>query len=99
MLKGQSYSRHREELKKEYEVKEKLENTGKPQLSRYTEKIYINKLQNGVSSLSIGERTKLQLEKKKAKDEALKKDIEAREAQEVQILYLKFFSLTFFPSF
>jgi hypothetical protein len=84
LRKGQSYLHRREELKREYDERIQAEHTGKPQLSKYTEKIYANKSSsNGIHSLPIGERTKILLERKRMKEEALKREIEERRNQEV----------------
>jgi hypothetical protein len=84
LRKGQNYLQRREEMKREYDERIQAEQTGKPQLSKFTEKMYANKSSsNGIHSLSIGERTKILLERKRAKEEALKKDIELRMSQEV----------------
>jgi hypothetical protein len=83
MRKGQNYLQRREEMKKESEERLLSEHTGKPQLSKYTEKMFANQSSHGFHSLSIGERTKIQLERKKAKEEALKREIEMKMNQEV----------------
>lgn len=83
LRKGQSYQQRREELKKEYDERMLSEHTGKPQLSKYTEKMFANKSASGFHSLPIGERTKLLLERKKAKEDAVKRELEQKLDQEV----------------
>lgn len=88
LRKGQSYQQRREELKKEYEERVLSEHTGKPQLSKYTEKIFANKSASGFHSLPIGERTKILLERKRAKEEAAKRELEQKLDQEVSHIFV-----------
>jgi hypothetical protein len=92
MRKGQHYLQHREEMKRESDERLLSEHTGKPQLSKYTERIFANRSSlsggaggaGGSGSLSIGERTKIQLERKRMKEETLKRELELKMSQEVR---------------
>jgi hypothetical protein len=69
----------KEEMRKEFELQHTAEMTGKPQISRYSEKLFSGQKQ----SLSIADRSRLLLDSKKAKEDQLRQQIEQKQNQEM----------------
>ncbi|CAE7837649.1 unnamed protein product, partial [Symbiodinium microadriaticum] len=83
LKKGELYQNRREDLRRRDQEKFAEEFTGKPQITRYAEKLYSSKGDCKTANLTIAERSKRMLEAKRAKEEKLRKEIEEKETRQV----------------
>jgi hypothetical protein len=80
--KGQSYAERQKELKRHHDMKVQAEMTGRPQLTPYAEKLYREK-GHGRDTGDIAVRSRIQLERKKEKEKAIREQLELQDRQQV----------------
>ena len=83
LKKGELYQSRRDELRRQEDERFAEEFTGRPQITRYAEKLYSSKGDSRTANMSIAERSKRMLDAKKAKEDKLRNEIDQRAQSEV----------------